>query len=614
MENSTLPIQRLRALLQMEYEAEREEYRVQSEQMSVERKVRRGICWWPLSVGRSYYNSLNQLVVEVWKTTDDDIDHSFEYGRPVVFFTPEKILPHTCTISYVEDDRMVVAVGSSQALIDIQNVEQLGVQLYFDETSYRTMFSALDDVVNAKKNRLAQLRDLFAGQLKPEKYSFAPQRFPWLNPTQEQAVNEVLWAKDVAVVHGPPGTGKTTTLVEAIYETLHRETQVLVCAQSNMAVDWISEKLVDHGVPVLRIGNPTRVNDKMLSFTYERRFESHPDYTELWSLRKAIRDIREQRRKGESTHQKLARLRERAQELEMRIHESLFNEARVVACTLVGSANKVMVGQHFSTLFIDEAAQALEPACWIAIRRAGRVVLAGDHQQLPATVKCYEAQKQGLGRTLMERIVENVPQCVTLLRVQYRMHDQIMRFSSDWFYEGKVESAPEVRYRSILDWDTPMMWVESPSPEAFVGTNHGRINKAEAELTISVLEQYVEKIGRQRYTDERLDVGIITPYRLQAQYLRLLLKKSETLRPIRKTISVNTVDGFQGQERDIVLISLVRSNEHGQIGFLNDLRRMNVAMTRARMKLIIIGDAQTLCHHPFYRRLREYIEGLKEVY
>ena len=614
MENSTLPIQRLRALLQMEYEAEREEYRVQSEQMSVERKVRRGICWWPLSVGRSYYNSLNQLVVEVWKTTDDDIDHSFEYGRPVVFFTPEKILPHTCTISYVEDDRMVVAVGSSQALIDIQNAEQLGVQLYFDETSYRTMFSALDDVVNAKKNRLAQLRDLFAGQLKPEKYSFAPQRFPWLNPTQEQAVNEVLWAKDVAVVHGPPGTGKTTTLVEAIYETLHRETQVLVCAQSNMAVDWISEKLVDHGVPVLRIGNPTRVNDKMLSFTYERRFESHPDYTELWSLRKAIRDIREQRRKGESTHQKLARLRERAQELEMRIHESLFNEARVVACTLVGSANKVMVGQHFSTLFIDEAAQALEPACWIAIRRAGRVVLAGDHQQLPATVKCYEAQKQGLGRTLMERIVENVPQCVTLLRVQYRMHDQIMRFSSDWFYEGKVESAPEVRYRSILDWDTPMMWVESPSPEAFVGTNHGRINKAEAELTISVLEQYVEKISRQRYTDERLDVGIITPYRLQAQYLRSLLKKNETLRPIRRTITVNTVDGFLGQERDIILISLVRSNEHGQIGFLNDLRRMNVAMTRARMKLIIIGDPQTLCHHPFYRRLREYIEGLKEVY
>ncbi|MDO4994168.1 MAG: AAA domain-containing protein [Bacteroidales bacterium] len=617
MENALLPIQRLRTLLEMERDAEREEYRVQSEQMSLERKVRRGICWWPLTVGRSYYNSLNLLVVEVMKTTDDDIDHSFEYGRPVIFFShsshpsqPSRLFSYQCTISYVEDTRMVVVLPSTQALIDIQNAENLGVQLYFDETSYRAMFHALDDVLSAKKGRLVELRDIFAGQQKAEKFTFQPMRFPWLNPTQEQAVNEVLWAKDVAVVHGPPGTGKTTTLVEAIYETLHRETQVIVCAQSNMAVDWISEKLVDHGVPVLRIGNPTRVNDKMLSFTYERRFESHPDYTELWSIRKAIRDIREKKNKGESTHQKIARLRERAQELEMRIHESLMNEARVVACTLVGSANKILVGQKFSTLFIDEAAQALEPACWIAIRRAHRVVFAGDHQQLPATVKCYEAQKQGLGKTLMERIVENVPSAVTLLRVQYRMHEQIMRFSSDWFYEGKVESAPMVKYRSILDWDTPMVWVESPSPEAFVGTNHGRINKEEAELTVSVLEQYIEKIGRQRYVDERFDVGIITPYRLQAQYLRSLLKKNETLRPIRKTISVNTVDGFQGQERDIVLISLVRSNEHGQIGFLNDLRRMNVAMTRARMKLIIIGDANTLSHHPFYRKLKEYIDGL----
>lgn len=620
MENALLPIQRLRTLLEMERDAEREEYRVQSEQMSLERKVRRGICWWPLTVGRSYYNSLNLLVVEVMKTTDDDIDHSFEYGRPVVFFThssypsqPSRLFSYQCTISYVEDTRMVVVLPSTQALIDIQNAENLGVQLYFDETSYRTMFHALDDVLSAKKGRLVELRDIFAGQQKAEKFTFQPMRFPWLNPTQEQAVNEVLWAKDVAVVHGPPGTGKTTTLVEAIYETLHRETQVLVCAQSNMAVDWISEKLVDHGVPVLRIGNPTRVNDKMLSFTYERRFESHPDYTELWSIRKAIRDIREKKNKGEGTHQKIARLRERAQELEMRIHESLMNEARVVACTLVGSANKILVGQKFSTLFIDEAAQALEPACWIAIRRAHRVVFAGDHQQLPATVKCYEAQKQGLGKTLMERIVENVPSAVTLLRVQYRMNEQIMRFSSDWFYEGKVESAPMVKYRSILDWDTPMVWVESPSPEAFVGTNHGRINKEEAELTLATLSAYVEKIGRQRYMDERIDVAIITPYRLQAQYLRSLLKKNETLRPIRKTISVNTVDGFQGQERDIVLISLVRSNEHGQIGFLNDLRRMNVAMTRARMKLVIIGDSETLSHHPFYRKLKAYVDGLNEV-
>ncbi len=606
----------------MEHDAEREEYRLQSQQMSLARKVRRGICWWPVTVGRSYHNSLNQLVVELTQDNPQDIDHQFEYGRPVAFFVPGavsgpkgqatdyRLLPHTATVSYVDGDRMVVVLPSTQALIEVQNATQLGVQLYFDETSYRTMFGALDEVAKAKGNRLAYLRDLFAGQIKPERFSFRPLSFPWLNVSQQEAVNQVLWAKDVAVVHGPPGTGKTTTLVEAIYETLHRETQVLVCAQSNMAVDWISERLVDHGVPVLRIGNPTRVNDKMLSFTYERRFEAHPDYPELWALRKTIRQLRENRKKGESLHQKLARLRERAAELEMRIHESLFAEARVVACTLVGSANKILVGKTFPTLFIDEAAQALEPACWIAIRRAHRVILAGDHQQLPPTVKCYEAQREGLGVTLMERIAQNLPSVVSLLRVQYRMHEQIMQFSSQEFYDGTVEAHPSVRHRSILDFDRPIQWVDSPSPEAFVGETHGRINKEEAQLTLQTLEAYVEKIGRERYLEENLDVGIISPYRMQAQYIRSLVKQSETLRPLRRTITVQTVDGFQGQERDIILISLVRSNEHGQIGFLGDLRRMNVAMTRARMKLIIIGHQETLSHHPFYHRLKEYIDSL----
>ena len=626
MQNAVLQLQRLRTLLQMEHNAEREEYRLQSEQMSLERKVRRGICWWPVSVGRSYHNSLNQLVVEIVQSNPQDIDHQFEYGRPVVFFkeaggmgrqiTPPYggagggFLPHICSVSYVDGERMVVVVPSVQAVIDLQNAEGLGVQLYFDETSYRTMFGALDEVIKAKGNRLADLRDLFAGQTKPQHFTFQPMSFPWLNVSQEEAVNQVLRTKDVAVVHGPPGTGKTTTLVEAIYETLHRETQVLVCAQSNMAVDWISEKLVDHGIPVLRIGNPTRVNDKMLSFTYERRFEDHPDYPELWSIRKTIRQLREHRKRGDDIHQKLARLRERAEEIEMRIHSALFAEARVVACTLVGSANKILVGQTFPTLFIDEAAQALEPACWIAIRRAHRVVLAGDHQQLPPTVKCYEAQREGLGVTLMERIVQNLPSVVTLLKVQYRMNEQIMRFSANEFYEGCVEAHPSVRYRSILDFDRPILWIDSPSPEAFVGATHGRINKEEARLTVQTLEEYIQKIGRERYIEERLDVGIISPYRLQAQYIRSLLKGNETLRPIRSSISVNTVDGFQGQERDIILISLVRSNEHGQIGFLNDLRRMNVAMTRARMKLIIIGHVETLIRHPFYHRLREYIDGL----
>ncbi|MBO5186592.1 MAG: AAA family ATPase [Prevotella sp.] len=650
-----LELQRQRLLLELEYNADKETFRRQTDEMGLRRIIKRGDAWFPLRVARSYYNSLNQLAIEVFRLADTDIEHNFEFGRPVVFFTVEEEnnavkgnrekaagtrIKHsvTGTVSYVDGDRMVVTVPDGTNIAALQGTGDAGVQLSFDETSYRAMFAALDKVMRGK-GRLAYLRDLFYSRQKAETLTFTPMRFPYLNTTQEQAVNKVLMAKDVAIVHGPPGTGKTTTLVEAIYETLRRESQVLVCAQSNMAVDWISEKLVDRGISVLRIGNPTRVNDKMLSFTYERRFEAHPDYPQLWSIRKAIRDLRANRRRGdERWHSRMESLKSRATEIEIRINNELFADARVVACTLVGSANRLLDGIRFSTLFIDEAAQALEAACWIAIRRAGRVIFAGDHCQLPPTVKSIAALKAGLGKTLMERIVEQKPDVVTLLRMQYRMNEDIMRFSSNWFYGGEVEASPEVKYRGILDFDTPMEWIDTSSlseevrvksekystaqpnssfstlnssfKEQFVGENFGRINKAEAELTLKTLEDYFLKIGRRRITDERIDVGVISPYRAQVQYLRRRIYKSDFFKPFRHRISVNTVDGFQGQERDVILISLVRSNDEGQIGFLRDLRRMNVAITRARMKLIILGDASTMTRHPFYRKLWEYIKAL----
>lgn len=338
---------------------------------------------------------------------------------------------------------MVVVLPSPSALFDLQKAGEIGVQLYFDETSYKTMFNALSAVIQAKGNRLAYLRDVLLGKIPVARRTLFPVRFPWLNVSQEEAVNHVLAAKDVSIVHGPPGTGKTTTLVEAIYETLHRENQVMVCAQSNTAVDWISEKLVDRGIHVLRIGNPTRVNDKMLSFTYERRFESHPDYAELWGIRKAIREIQSNLRKKshsekETARNRLSRLRFRATELEVKIDTELFDEARVVACTLVGSANRVLTNRNFTTLFIDEAAQALEAACWIAIGKADRVILAGDHHQLPPTIKCMEAARGGLDHTLMQKITDRKPETVSLLKTQYRMNEDIMRFPSRWFYHDEL--------------------------------------------------------------------------------------------------------------------------------------------------------------------------------
>jgi ATP-dependent RNA/DNA helicase IGHMBP2 len=623
IKSPVLYLQHQYELLQIEYEYEKEQFKQQTELMGIGRKIKRGMCWYPLNLGRNYYNALNQLVIEVERCEDKDIEHQFEYGRPVCFFTQDvsgklNYLNFVATVNYVDEDRMVVILPSVDALLALQSKEVVGVQLYFDETSYRLMFEALKQVIGAKNNRLAELRDIFHGTQPASTFSFHPLRFPWLNATQEEAVNKVLHAKDVAIVHGPPGTGKTTTLVEAVYETLHRENQVLVCAQSNMAVDWISEKLVDRGVSVLRIGNPSRVNDKMLSFTYERRFESHPDYPQLWSIRKAIRELYARSRKGaerEAVRQKINSLKDRATELEIRINESLFSEARVIACTLVGSANRLLTGQKFGTLFIDEVAQALEAACWIPIRKADRVILAGDHCQLPPTVKAPEALRAGLGHTLMQTIVKSKPDTVSLLKLQYRMNDEIMRFSSEWFYGGMLQSAPEVKYRSILDFDTPIEWINTEGldcNEEFIGENYGRINKSEAELSIEQLKGYITKIGRERFLDERIDVGMISPYKAQVQYLRRLVRNDAFFKPYRQAITINTVDGFQGQERDVILISLVRANEEGQIGFLNDLRRMNVAITRARMKLIILGDASTLTRHAFYKKLYTYIESLHE--
>lgn len=614
----------------MEYEYEKSEFERLSGEQGVMRRVARGQCWFPVRLGRSYYNSLNRFVVEVARDeVADDVDSAFEYGRQVRFFYEAldgKIIYRNfpAMVSFCDGCRMAVVLPSTSALKEIDGVARLGVDLAFDETSFAAMREALDDVASAKGSRLAELRDVLCGFVAPGFRELQPMTFPWLNASQQRAVNKTLCCRDVMVVHGPPGTGKTTTLVEAVYETLRREPQVMVCAQSNAAVDWICGKLIDRGVPVLRVGNPARVDDKVLSATYERQFEAHPDYPELWGVRKAIREVSAGRRRmsradASALSNRLHNLRRRAVELEVKIQVEIFESARVVASTLVGSDNAVLKGRRFTTLYIDEAGQALEAACWIAIRKADRVIFAGDHCQLPPTVKSAEAERAGLSRSLMESVVDKCRSAVELLTVQYRMNEAIMRFSSDWFYGGRLQAAEEVKCRGILDFDSPVEWLDTSEmdfSEKYVSATGGRVNPDEGEFMLYSLEAYIKRIGEKRVEDENLDFAVISPYKAQVSWLRRNAKKRNVLRRLKGKIAINTIDGFQGQERDVVFISLVRSNDDGKIGFLSDLRRMNVAMTRARMKLVIIGSAATLTRHPFYEKLflsQKKGNGLKKV-
>lgn len=645
--NSIAHLQRHRELLMKEYRYDLAQTEEEMVKMPLHVRVERGICWFPLVLGRSYYNSLNQYVLIVSRpargndeeNAADDVKNNglrgndswnedesrFEYGSPVRFFTVDSggkcvFLKYSCTVSFVNGDTMAVEVPGEVDVSRLRSEESLGIQIGFDETTYKLMFAAVDRVMSAKDDRLAHLREVLLGQLPFEKRLLQKQSFSWLNPSQQDAVNEILAAKDVAVVHGPPGTGKTTTLVEAVHETLFREAQVMVCAQSNAAVDWLCMKLIERGMPVLRVGNPVRIDESVIGCTYEKMFEDHPDYPLLWNVRKAIdqtlQALKAKNAGRRELSEKLSVLRKKRDELEYSITDSIFRSARVVACTLAGAASKVLFNRRYSTLFIDEAAQALEAASWIAINKADRVVFAGDHFQLPPTVKCLEALNSGLDRTLMEHVAENKPGCVSLLTMQYRMNEKIMRFSSYFFYDGKLTVAPQVDSRDTGRFGMPMIWIDTCEcgfTERVTPDGTGKTNIGEAKYAVSVLKNYAMPFGAREILDHHIDFGLISPYKAQVNRLRKLASKSRFLKNIKKAVSINTVDAFQGQERDIIIISLVRSNSHGNIGFLHELRRMNVAMTRARYKLVIIGDSRTMCRHPFYKALYAYIDNMNGI-
>ncbi len=619
-------LRQVQALMKLEQLEDLAQFKLKNAKASIQERQQRGLTWYPVTVTREDIGFGGKVVLELERPAGQQGLHLFQVGKNAALFgnVAGRAATDRPTLNGV-----ITSVRRNKLLLATTKED-----LTFDEVSYREMDYALGKVLGAYGDRLAELRDVLLGA-RPARFRaerpddlFYPSP---LNDSQIAAVRHVLAAQDVAIVHGPPGTGKTTTLVQAILETIRRERRVLVCAPSNTAVDLLTEKLAERGVNVIRMGNPSRVSDLLLEHTLDAQVMAHKSYNELRSMRQTAEQYRETAGKyvrsfGYEEQQQRRLLKEEARalhqaadDLERYITEDLLEQVQVITCTLVGASNRNIRHLTYETVFIDEAAQALEPGCWIPISKAKRVVLAGDHHQLPPTVKSEKAG--ALRETLFEKAIKRQPEAARMLTVQYRMHEQIMRFSSDQFYDGRLEAAPTVAHAGLEAYDLrfapdpPVEFLDTAGfgfQEITIPESRSTANPEEADLLLHRLSQLLEPYDPADHEDDLLTIGVIAPYRAQINYLKDAVEESDELAGLmqHRMLSIGTVDSFQGQERDIIAISLTRSNTHGEIGFLSDIRRMNVGMTRARKKLLLVGDSSTLGSHPFFKELIAYVESI----
>jgi len=614
------------SLIQMEREADLEQYRQKVLLTPLHRKTKEGICWYPVKLRKDYIGTGERIIIEVERTTELEQKHVFQSGKMVSVFSNSNQKPERDhvggVINYVRDNQMIITLNSDD-LPDWIDHGLLGVDVMFDEMSYREMELTMKKVIKAESSRLAELRDILLGKDATSSHKeIAIDYSIHLNESQKKALQHIISCSDVGIIHGPPGTGKTTTLVQAIAQTVKTEKQVLVCTPSNASIDLLVEKLSDFGLRVVRIGHPARVTEQTLSKTLDAQIAAHPNFKELRITRKKMEQLRQQSSKYKRNfgykekeerrflRQEANALKADADVLEFYIINDILQKSDVITCTLVGASHPTLRGKKYKTVFIDEAAQALEPACWIPICRAERVIFAGDHFQLPPTIKSREAANNGLAETLFEKCIKRHPETASMLEVQYRMHEDIMHFPSKYFYNDKLIADPSVKNHS-LPHQNPMSFIDTAGcgyQETIDPETLSKYNEEEAKILIHLLEQLVDQMGAQEWISGGYTIGIITPYSAQVSTLLDHAEDSEILSDIASLISINTVDAFQGQERDVIAISLVRSNDKGEIGFLNDIRRTNVAITRARKKVIIIGDSSTLCVNQFYNELVEYVQ------
>lgn len=631
--NSTDELERVLQLLQIEQEEDRQQYKEKVLKSSLSERKQQGVSWYPIVIKESYYGVGERLILEIERPTNTEVPNLFQTGRVASLFSNF----HNEGIDNPSIAGVVSAVRPNGLKLTLfvdelpEWVDQgkMGLDLLFDETSYKEMEGAIHRVIKAKNNRLAQLREILLGHSKPNflnKYKFLS---PILNESQNEAVKRILNSEDIAIVHGPPGTGKTTTLIEAIKATLENEKQVLVCAPSNAAVDLLTEKLNQAGVSVLRFGNPARVNEEMLGHTLDVKVSLHKDFKEIKKLRKEALEYRnlalkykrhfgkEERNQRKLLLDESRKIQLEALKIENYIIDDIVEKSQVITATLVGSSTYILKNKSFNTVFIDEAAQALEPATWIPISKADRVVFAGDHYQLPPTIKSLDAAKGGLHVTLFEKTILR-QEADVMLEIQYRMNEKIMGFSNEKFYKSVLKADDTVKDRVLNQTsddhilNQPVEFIDTSGSgfaEKFEKEGLSIFNPEEGDLLLKHFTNLVEQLVQTGVEVNTLNVGIISPYKAQVNYLKEKVVNEPGFKSIR--ISVNTVDGFQGQERDIIYISLVRSNENGEIGFLNDTRRMNVAMTRAKKKLVVFGDSATLSSNAFYNDFLSYIDKIQ---
>lgn len=626
-------------LIEQERQEERRLYRERFLETPIEVRQKKGLTWYPVYLGEVKVGLGDRLIAEIERSSPSSNPGIFQVGSIASLWSNAdpraKHKPFLTGVITKSGESSIHIALDVDELPDWTDDEHLGLDLYYDERTFDEMAKALKAVRDARGDRTAELRDILFGEAQPYAYpSPSTVVLPSLNASQNQALQLVDRAHDLAILHGPPGTGKTHTLIRTIVHTLKSESQVLVCAASNLAVDLLVERLAEEGVNVVRLGHPARISEIVLKQSLDVRAAIHPAHKDIKHLRREADRTRKQALKFKRTFGREQRqqrkamlweareLQREAKRLERNIISEVLDRAQVIACTLAGAAGSLMERRHFKTLFMDEGAQAMLPAALIPLLKADRVVFAGDHCQLPPTVKSREAARDGLAESLFERAIRLHPEAATMLQTQYRMHEQIMGFSSAQFYAGELQAAPEVaswtmdqgKGEALLA--QPLHFVDTAgcgyeeflNPESLSTSNPG-----EADLVLRHISKLLALLPKPDPEDLEAapSIGIISPYKDQVKLLRREAQDTKALWPWLKRISIDTVDGFQGQERDIIYISLVRSNPQGVIGFLSDTRRMNVALTRARKKLVVVGDSATLAGHAFYQAFLDYVDSVE---